>query len=355
MRALTVTPKVPNSAKLVQLPDPKPGADDVLVRVLQVGVCGTDKEILAGLYGEAPPGEDSLILGHESFGQVQQVGRNVASLRVGDYVVATVRRPDDCLNCQRGETDMCLKGNYTERGIKGQHGYMANYYCEKPEYLIKVPEKLRHVGVLAEPLSIVEKAAFHIFQIQKRLQWEPRRGLVLGAGPIGILAAAVLVSRGLETFAAATTPEDRPRVQVLKRMGIAYLNVHEVPIADMPARLGNIDVIVEATGSSSVAFEAMSILGVNGVLCLTGVSAGNKEINIPTDCLNLGIVLGNKTIFGTVNANKRDWQRAIQDMALFETLWPGALSDMITRRVPLEDFAEAVERKPYDIKAVLEI
>ena len=354
MKAVAVKPGIAGSARLMDFPNPAPGPQDVMVRMLQVGICSTDTEIIAGLYGQAPKGAESLIIGHESLGQVQSVGDSINHFQVGDYVAATVRRPDDCFTCLRGEMDMCLKGNYTERGIKGQHGFMAEYYSEAPEHLVAIPESLSRVGVLTEPLSIVEKAVYHAFKIQERMQWEPSRAVVFGAGPIGILASAILSSRGLDTYTVAREPTGTPRDQLLRRMNVTYLDINQDPIASLAAKLGNIDIIVEATGNSSVAFQAMSILGTNGVLCLTGVSAGDKKIEVPSDTLNLGIVLGNKTIFGTVNSNKRDWLRAVQDLELFETLWPGVMSSLITRRTSLDNFDAALGRQPGDIKVVIE-
>ena len=355
MKAVAVKPGIAGSARLVDFPNPVSGPQDVIVRMLQVGVCSTDAEINAGLYGQAPKGEDCLIIGHESVGQVQSVGSNINHLQVGDYVVATVRRPDDCFNCLRGEMDMCLKGNYTERGIKGQHGFMAQFYSEAPQHLVPIPKSLHHIAVLTEPLSIVEKTIYHAFKIQERMQWEPLRAVVFGAGPIGILASAILSSRGLDTYTVARQPTGTPRDQVLQRMNVTYMDINQDPMASLLAKLGNIDIIIEATGSSSVAFQAMSILGTNGVLCLTGVSAGDKKIEISSDALNLGLVLGNKTVFGTVNANRRDWLRAVQDLALFEHLWPGVMSAIITRRTSLDNFPEALTRQPDDIKVVIEI
>ena len=178
MKALVVMPGQANSAHLTSVPKPRPGMDQALVKVLEVGLDGTDREIAEGLYGQAPTGQDVLILGHESFGQVEEVGPQVRSIRPGDYVVATVRRPDNCINCQAGESDNCLQGDYLERGIKGLHGFLSEYYVEDEAYLVQVPRELRGVGVFLEPLSIVEKAVFQAFKIQERMVWQPRTAIV---------------------------------------------------------------------------------------------------------------------------------------------------------------------------------
>src|SRR5919202_6146600 len=192
MDAIAVTPRTPGSARPVKLQQPPAAPGSVLVRVLEVGIDGTDTEIDKGEYGEAPKGEDVLVIGHEGLGRVEAVGSGVSGFHKGDLVVATVRRPDDCINCRAGENDMCLTGNYTERGIKGAHGYMAQYYAEKPEYLVHIPEAIRAFAALLEPLSIVEKAIFQAWKIQERMIWEPKNAVVLGAGPIGLLGTILL-------------------------------------------------------------------------------------------------------------------------------------------------------------------
>jgi threonine dehydrogenase-like Zn-dependent dehydrogenase len=197
MRAIAVTPKQAGSARQVELPRPKASPGSALLRVLEVGIDGTDTEINLGEYGEAPPGADVLVIGHEALSVVERVGEGVTGFQVGDLVVSTVRRPDECPNCLAGESDMCLTGGYTERGIKGAHGYMADYYSEKPEYMVKIPPALRAFGVLLEPLSIVEKATAQAWEAQRRMVWQPKRAVVLGAGPIGILGTILLRLRGL--------------------------------------------------------------------------------------------------------------------------------------------------------------
>lgn len=353
MQAIGVTPRKPNSAHQVELPKPRADAGLALMRVLEVGIDGTDTEINEGLYGEAPPGSDVLVIGHEALSHVETVGADVNGFQPGDLVVATVRRPDNCPNCAVGESDMCLFGNYTERGIKGAHGYMGQYYSERPDFLVTIPPALRTFAVLLEPLSIVEKALTQTWKIQERMLWQPKRAVVLGAGPIGILGTILLRLRGLEVHVYAKNPTDSVQGQVIASTGAQYLAVDQHPVAGLKDELGQIDFILEATGNSAVAFQAIADVGTNGVVCLTGVSAGNRSIEIPSDVINLKMVLGNRVVFGTVNANRRYFEQGVRDFAAGEQRWPGIFKRLITRRVPFQEFSSALDRKPEDIKTLL--
>lgn len=355
MKAVAVTPGRPNTGRLVDAPKPVAASGEALVRVLEVGVDGTDKELAAGLYGEPPEGDDYLIVGHESLGVVEETGPGVSSLNPGDLVVATVRRPDDCPNCLRGEYDMCLYGNYRERGIKGLHGFMAEYYVDEPRYLVSVPSDLRPVAVLLEPLSIVEKALHQAFKIQERMFWAPRRALVLGAGTIGLLATFLLRARGLEVYTVATRPKSSLKATLAEACGAIYVDAREKPIQELDREFGNLDIILEATGDSSVAFQAMGILGTNGVLCLTGVSAGNRNLVVPVDALNMEMVLGNRVVFGTVNASRCHFEMALVHMADFQVRWPGLLGRLLTRRVPLFRWSQGLAKREDDVKVVIEV
>lgn len=356
MKALTITPGVASSARLVELPRPQPGPGEVLVRTLEVGICGTDRELNAGSYGEAPPGASHLVIGHECLGEVAAVGEGAVGFAPGDLVVPTVRRPDGCPNCQAGEWDMCLWGGYTERGIKGRHGFTAEYFAEEPPYLVKLPPELRAFGVLLEPLSIVEKAISQALRIQERLLWRPSQALVLGVGPIGLLATALLRLRGLKTWALATSPRQSLKARLAQEVGADYLEARQAPLEQLGKSAiggGNLDLIIEATGASSVAFGAMAALGTNGVLALTGVSAGHLRLEVPADALNLSLVLGNKVVFGSVNANRSHFFAGVRHLAEIENRWPGWLARLITRRLPMEAFAQALKPSPDDIKTVL--
>jgi threonine dehydrogenase-like Zn-dependent dehydrogenase len=353
MRAIAVTPKQAGSAQQVELPIPTASPGLALMRVLEVGIDGTDTEINDGKYGEAPPGSSVLVIGHEALSVVEAVGGGVPGFAPGDLVVSTVRRPDNCPNCQAGESDMCLFGNYTERGIKGAHGYMAEYYGEKPDFMVKIPPALRPFAVLLEPLSIVEKATYQAWKIQERLLWQPKRAAILGAGPIGILGTVLLRLRGLEVHVYAKTPADSLQAAVIKELGASYQSVDDHPITGIKEELGQVDYILEGTGNSTVAFQAMAEVGTNGVLCLTGVSAGNRSIEIPSDVINLQMVLGNRVAFGSVNANRRYFEMGVQHFQQAEQRWPGIFERLITRRVPFDDFKSALDRRTEDIKTLL--
>jgi len=355
MRAVAVTPRKPGSARQVELPIPEVAAEMALMRVLEVGIDGTDTEINEGLYGESPPGSDFLVIGHEALSVVEAMGEGVQGFEVGDLVVSTVRRPDDCPNCRAGESDMCLFGNYTERGIKGAHGYMGDYYSETPAFMVKIPPALRPYAVLLEPISIVEKATFQAWKIQERMLWQPARAVVLGAGPIGILGTILLRLRGLEVHVYAKSAPDTLQGRILNSLGATYQSVDEHPVSGIKDKLGQIDFILEGTGSSAVAFQAMAQLGTNGVLCLTGVSAGNRSIEIPADVINLEMVLGNRVVFGSVNANRRYFEMGVQHFQQAEQRWPGIFERLITRRVPFDQFSSALDRRPEDIKTLLTI
>jgi glucose 1-dehydrogenase len=356
MKAVTVTPGVRRSGRLREVPTPSPGPGEALVRVLDVGLDGTDAEIDEGLYGEAPAGDGYLIIGHESLGQVVEVGPEARGVKPGDLVVATVRRPGDCLTCRVGESDMCLDGRYTERGIRGRHGYMAEYYAESTEYLVPVPAEFRPFAVLLEPMTIVEKGIAQSFAIQRRLRWAPRTAVILGAGTIGLFAALLLRGMGLEVTVVGREPEDSPtlKLDILRAVGAAYRSSERTPILDLPKHLGNIDLVLEATGSSQVVFDAMQILGVNGVLCLLGITGGDRKIPVPADRINLEFVLGNKVAFGSVNANRRYFELGVAHFGDAERRWPGLLGRFVTKRLPLAGFREGLEIRREHVKVVLE-
>lgn len=354
MNAVIVTPGLAGSDRYQEVSDPRPEGEEVLVEVLAVGVDGTDDEIARGLYGEAPPGEDYLIIGHESLGRLMQPA---GGLDEGSLVAAIVRRPDPlpCLNCARDEWDMCLNGQYTERGIKGRHGFLAEYYTEAPKYLVPVPDSLARVGTLVEPTSIAEKAIDQIWRIQSRMAWEPRHVLVTGAGPVGLLAVAALRLRGLDVFVYDRAASG-PKVDLVSAIGASYLLAKDHELGNpLVEELGHIDIAIEATGYAPLSFELADTVGTNGVVVLTGVSGGNREVTIAVDHLNLEMVLANKVIFGTVNANRRHFEAAVADLEHIEQCWPGWLERCITRRVPHADYRAALERGSDDVKVVVEI
>jgi threonine dehydrogenase-like Zn-dependent dehydrogenase len=345
IQAVAVCPGRKNSARLVRLPKPKLSADDrnkVLVKVLAVGVDGTDKEILAAEYGAPPAGDEFLITGHESFGIVEETGSEVIGLRPGDFVVATVRRPGSSLYDAIGAYDMTTDDTYFERGINLRHGFLTEYYIEEPEYLVKVPAGLKDVAVLLEPTSIVEKGIAQAFEIQRRLRvWRPRKAAVLGAGTIGLLATMALRARGLEVHTFSKTEKPYRNADLIEEVGAAYHSTNSLSVRDGAAAHGPFDIIFEATGYSPIVFEAMEALGKNGVLILSSVTGGNRTAEVPTDKINLGFVLGNKVMVGTVNANSEYFEIGVNDFSKAQLTWPGWLQKLLTHRVSgLENFEQ---------------
>jgi threonine dehydrogenase-like Zn-dependent dehydrogenase len=321
-----------------------------------VGLCGTDAEINHGLYGKPPEGDEYLILGHENLGVVEEVGKKVKDFKAGDLVVSTVRRPCGvCVNCKNGENDMCSSGQYTERGIMRRHGFMAEYYTEQPLYLNKIPKAVRDIAVLLEPMSVVEKGIDHAYLLQKRLIWKPKLAVVLGGGPVGLLAAAVCRARGLRTVVVGREPKSDLRAQIALQLEAEYVSVENVPLVDLPKTIGPPDLVIEATGSARVVFDAMEILGPNGVLCLLSVTGGTGMNEEPIDRINQLLVLGNQVVFGSVNANPRHFGMGVKDFVTIEKKWPGALKRLLTNPIPWQDHRKWFTERGSGIKSTLEI
>lgn len=345
MQAIAVRPGQPDSVHLAFLPKPSlnevDGGRGVLVRVLRVGVDGTDKEINAAEYGAAPAGYEFLVIGHESFGRVDAVGPNVTELVPGDYVVATVRRPGSSLYDAIGTYDMTTDSTYYERGINLRHGYLTEYYVDDPEYIVKVPQGLKDVAVLLEPASIVEKGIAQAYEVQRRLRvWRPRRAAVVGAGTIGLLASMALRLRGLEVTTFGRTPKPYLNSNLLEEIGARYVTTTDVPLLEAAAGYGPFDVIFECTGFAPIVFEAMQALGKNGVLVLTSVTGGGRKVEVPADKINLEFVLGNKVMVGSVNANREHFEAGAKDFAQCESQYPGWLGRFLTHPVDgLENYA----------------
>lgn len=349
MKAIAVFPGKPNSVHLTDLAHPSvheiPNGRGVLVRVLRVGVDGTDKEINAAEYGAAPEGYKFLVLGHESFGQVEAVGANVTEVRPGDYVVATVRRPGHSIYDVIGTNDMTTDDVYFERGINLRHGYLTEYYVDDAEFIVKVPRGLKEVGVLLEPTTVVEKGIAQAYEIQRRLRvWRPKKAAVMGAGTIGLLATLVLRLRGLEVTTFGRTARPYLNSELIEGIGARYITTADVPIARAAAEFGPFDVIFEATGNSQVVFDSMEALGKNGVLVLSSVTGGNRTVQVCADRINLQFVLGNKVMVGTVNANREYFEMGVRDMAQAEAEYPGWLNRLLTHPVKgLEQYAGLFE------------
>jgi threonine dehydrogenase-like Zn-dependent dehydrogenase len=346
MRALTVQPGVANSVRLESdWPEPKPAPGHLMVRALALGICGTDHEIIAADYGSAPPGAQRLVIGHESLGEVLEPAAGFAK---GDHVVGIVRRPDPvpCPACAGGEWDMCQNGRYTERGIKDADGYGAERWSVDADFAVKVDKGLGIGGVLLEPASVVAKAWDHIERIGARSRtWAPKRVLVTGAGPVGLLAALMGQQRELEVHVFDRT-KDGPKPQLVADLGGRY---HCGDLADIEALAS--DIVIECTGAAPVVAGLMDRAGSDAILCLTGISSANGEINFHMGGFNRGTVLRNDVVFGSVNANRAHYEAGAKALAGADPAWLGRL---ISRRVPLERWKEAYEARPDDVKVVVD-
>jgi threonine dehydrogenase-like Zn-dependent dehydrogenase len=349
MQAIAVYPGQPDSIHLAELPTPNvddvPGGRGVLVRLLRCGVDGTDKEINAAEYGRAPEGYDFLVTGHENFGQVVAVGANVIEFKAGDYVVATVRRPGSSIYDQIGTYDMTTDDVYFERGINLRHGYLTEYYVDDPQFIIKVPDELRDIAVITEPLSVPEKGILQAYEIQRRLKvWQPRRAAVLGAGTIGLLATMILRLRGIEVTTFGRTPKPYLNSDLVEALGARYLSTAEIPLRDAASVYGPFDIIYEATGFSPLVFEAMEVLGKNGVLVLASVTGGQRMVEVPADKINLDFVLGNKVVVGTVNGNREYFEAAVRDLAMANAQFPGWVERLLTHPIQgLHSYREMID------------
>jgi len=350
MKAVAVVPGKPQSVHLADLPKPSvdeiPGGRGVLVKVLRVGVDGTDKEINAAEYGAAPNGFDFLVIGHEGFGQVEAVGPNVTEVRPGDYVVATVRRPGESIYDVIGTNDMTTDDTYFERGINLRHGFLTEYYVDDAEFIVKVSGGLREVGVLLEPMTVVEKGIAQAYEIQRRLRvWRPRRAAVMGAGTIGLLATLILRLRGLQVTTFGLSRKPYLNSNLVEAIGARYESTADVPILDAARRYGPFDLIFEATGYSPIVFDSMQGLAKNGVLVLSSVTGGDRKVEVPADRINLEFVLGNKVMVGTVNANREYFELGVRDMAQAEAEYEGWLSRLLTHPVKgLENYRELFDQ-----------
>ena len=349
MKAIAVIPGKPNSVHMREVSMPSvadiTGGRGVLVKVLRVGVDGTDKEINAAEYGAAPQGCDFLVVGHESFGRVEQVGPKVTEFQPGDYVVATVRRPGFSIYDLIGMQDMTTDDTYFERGICHRHGYMTEYYAEDAEYLVRIPGGLKETGVLLEPVTIAQKGIAQAFEIQRRLRvWHPRRAAVMGAGTVGLLATLALRLRGFDVTTFARTPKPYLNAELIEQIGGRYIATRETSISAGSKQYGPFDLIFEATGSSPLVFEAMQALAKNGVLVLASVTGGDQRIEVPADRINLEFVLGNKVMVGTVNASREHFESGVRDMAQAELQFPGWLGRLLTHPIKgLEGYSQLYE------------
>lgn len=327
MRAVTVNFES-HAVEVKRVAEPKsPSNHEVLFRVQEVGVCGTDREIAAVRLVLPPAGESFLTIGHEALGQVVESGRSVSNLRRGDWVVPMVRRPcvPACKPCADGRMDLCATGNYVERGIVRLHGYFTDFALDESRYLVPVPENLLDVAILIEPLTAVEKS----IEVARRAHieyfgFDPPRALVLGVGTIGILAALALRDRGFDVTICSTEPSDHPRVRSLDATGIRYVGTE----ATWPA-----DIVIEATGAAEALVTGARSLARNGVMITLG--SPNAAIAFPFRDL----IIKNQALIGSVNATPDSFQQALHDLSRLDRR---VLQSMI-HRVGFDDFEQTLK------------
>ncbi len=365
MKAIALHPGT-TTLHLVDRPEPSITApDEVKVRILRVGICGTDREEASGGRALAPDNQQDLVIGHEMFGQVVAVGKSVTRVQPDDYAVFTVRRGcGKCLPCAMNRPDMCRTGEYHERGIWGLDGYQAEFVVDREQYVVRVPPELEPVGVLSEPLSIAEKAIDEAVRLQvTRLPDAPatpdwlygRRCLVAGLGPVGLLAAMALRLRGAEVYGLDIVDADTARPKWLEAIGGQYVDGRQVPADQVDDTLGPMELILEAAGIADVEFNLLDALAANGVYVLTGIPGGDRPLQIPGAELIRQLVLDNQVMLGSVNAARDDFQMAVDDLAHAHLLWGDHLGQLITHRYPHADFATALDKhQPDEIKAVIE-
>ena len=368
MKGVGVVPKN-KELRLIDHPEPSITApNEIKIRTIEVGVCGTDREICTFAYGQPPAGGDYLLLGHECLGEVLEVGSAVTKFKPGDLVVPSVRRPcvdPSCTPCREGRQDFCFTWEFTERGIKERHGFMTERFVEEDTYLTPVPKDLRDVAVMAEPLTIAEKGLSQAWQVQKRLTWEHHnrdgkgRGhglnaVVLGAGPIGLLGAMKLLIEGFRVFIYSRSPKPNLKADIAEQIGAEYISNQEVSADGLAKHIGNIDLIYEAVGEGHLTFDVMRVLGINGVFILTGIPAEKPPIPVSADIIMRNITLKNQAIIGTVNASPVDFADAIRDLGEFKKRWPKAISALITGRRPIDAHRELLVGKATGIKNVIE-
>jgi threonine dehydrogenase-like Zn-dependent dehydrogenase len=340
-------------------------ADDVKIKIWHVGICGTDREETAGGRADAPAGKKNLIIGHEMFGQVVEVGKNVTTVKPGDFAVCTVRRGcGSCKACLNNRSDMCYTGNYTERGIKGADGYQAEYVVDSEQYVVKLPEDIADIGVLTEPMSVAAKAIDEAMMIQAaRLKdfdnpsdWlHGKRALVAGIGPIGLMAAFALRLKGAEVIGLDIVEEQSIRAQLLEAIGGRYLNGNIIQVTDIDDKIGQIDFAFEATGIATLQFQLIDTLGINAIYVATGIPSGERSLTLRGGALMQQLVLMNQVVLGSVNAGIQHYRQAVEYLAQSKKRWPDLIKKVITHRFPFKDFIQAFEQHPADeIKAIID-
>jgi threonine dehydrogenase-like Zn-dependent dehydrogenase len=369
MKAVAVFP-ARKELRVIDHPEPKiESPTQAKLRMLDIGVCGTDKEIARFDYGTPPQGSDYLVIGHESLGRVVEVGPQASSVKVGDLVVTMVRRPcghAECVACNAGRQDFCFTGDFTERGIKGRHGYMTESVVDDQKFMVVVPPELRDIGVLVEPLTIAEKAIEQLWMIQKRLPWgspeapndpsaNTHRALVLGAGPVGLLGAMALRVRGFKTVIYSKGKTPNPRADIAAAIGATYIAAEDVPADKIEDAVGTIDLVYEAVGASTLAFDVLKEIGNNAVFIFTGVPGRKGPMPVDTDLIMRDLVLKNQIVFGTVNAGRISFEDAVKDLTEFVRRWPDAVRKLITGRFPIDQAMSLINGQIDGIKNIVAV
>lgn len=364
MKALTIIPGKGN-LQLKDIPEPQiTEDDDVKIEVINVGICGTDREEVSGGRADAPKGETELIIGHEMFGRIVEVGQSVKSVKPGDYGLFSVRRGCTiCVPCQLKRSDMCNSGLYSERGIKQLNGFQCEYVVDKEDYVVKVPEEIKSIGVLTEPLSIAEKAIDEALKMQalripgfSEFEWiKTARVLIAGIGSVGLLAAFALRLRGAEVYGLDIVDEDSIRPNLLKAIGGTYLDGRKISAIDIDDKCGEMDLIFDATGVPKLEFEILDALGVNGIYALTGIPSGDRPVNIPGGALLRDMVLNNQVMLGSVNASIDHYKMAVDDLVKAKDQWSDVIEKIITERISYTKFKKVFEtHSDNEIKLVIE-
>ena len=365
MKAIAIVPGTAGS-RLVERPEPSITAEDeIKIRIIRVGICGTDREEISGGRAQAPDGQKELVIGHEMFGQVVSIGSSVTRVKASDFAVFTVRRGcDECPPCRMERSDMCQTGKYRERGIKGLDGYQTEFAVDKEEYIIRVPAALESVGALMEPLSIVEKAIDEVLRVQIVRDPEAattpdwlfgRRCLVAGLGPVGLLAAMVLQLRGGEVYGLDVVDAASARPMWLTGIGGRYVDGRQVPADQVEKKIGAMDLILDATGIPALEFNILDALALNGAYVLTGIPGGDRPLQIPGAALVRQLVLDNQIMLGSVNAARGHFQMGASDLEQAHLRWGSHLDQLITERYRPDQFAGSVDHHETDsIKQVVE-
>lgn len=369
MRALAVFPN-DKEIRIVEHPEPgAPGPRQLRAKVLEVGVCGTDKEIAHHLHGVPPAGFEYMVMHHEALAEVVEVGREVTDFGPGDLVVPTVRRPcgrPECTACTAGRQDFCFTGEYTERGIVKAHGFAAEQIVDEAAQFVKVPAALRDIGVLVEPLTIAEKGLLQVWDIQERLPWVSRRArrtgdapklraLVLGAGPIGLLGAVLLADNGFDTHVYSLERTDDPRAELVRSVGGTYHSAQDEDVGALWKKLGDVDMVYEATGASKLSFAVLELMGYNGIFVFTGVPGRKEPFEVDGATIMRNLVLENHVLLGTVNAGMDAFEAAVRDLTVWRTKWPHIFDTLISGRYDLEDHAKLYDGTVPGVKHVMRV